>query len=97
MKRFLKNVEGLGREMARCSREIKRVEAQILCGHTDLNGLCLALADWSEELRLIRRELDESEKAGGLNPPASCSYVRVALRSPVNSVALPDGPWRNPV
>jgi hypothetical protein len=33
------------------------VEAAIRSGHSDLAGLCLALADWSEEARLIRREL----------------------------------------
>jgi len=33
------------------------VESQIRAGHPDLQGLCLALADWSAELRLIKREL----------------------------------------
>ena len=30
-------------------------KAQILAGHPDLAGLCLALADWSGELRLIEK------------------------------------------
>ncbi len=30
---------------------------QIRSGHTDLQGLCLALADWSQEQGLIEREL----------------------------------------
>ena len=32
-------------------------EAEIRGGHPDVQGLCLALADWSGELRLIEREL----------------------------------------
>ncbi len=43
--------------MERCRAEIAAVEAQIRAGHPDLRGLCLALADWSRELRLIEREL----------------------------------------
>jgi hypothetical protein len=30
-------------------------------GHPDLEGLCLALADWSAELRLIKQEMNEKE------------------------------------
>jgi len=40
----------------RCHREIAEIEAQILAGHPDLAGLCLALSDWSAELRLLQRE-----------------------------------------
>jgi hypothetical protein len=40
-------------EIARCRREIAEIEASIRAGHPDVQGLCLALADWSEELRLI--------------------------------------------
>ncbi|HLN00867.1 MAG TPA: hypothetical protein VK335_16380 [Bryobacteraceae bacterium] len=29
------------------------IEALLLAGHPDIQGLCLALADWSAELRLI--------------------------------------------
>jgi hypothetical protein len=36
----------------RCRLEIAAIEAQILAGHPDVAGLCLALADWSAELRL---------------------------------------------
>jgi hypothetical protein len=38
------------------------LEAQIRSGHRDLQGLCLALSDWSAELRLIL------EKLGGQPP-----------------------------
>ena len=41
--------------MERCSREIAELEAQLRSGHPDLNGLLLALSDWSAELRLLRR------------------------------------------
>jgi hypothetical protein len=42
--------------MARCRREIADIEAQIRSGHPDLEGLCLALTDWSGELRLLTEE-----------------------------------------
>jgi hypothetical protein len=41
-------------EIERCRREIEAVEAEIRGGNPDLEGLCLALADWSGELRLLR-------------------------------------------
>jgi len=41
------------REIERCRREIAEIEAVILSGHPDLNGLCLALSDWSAELRIL--------------------------------------------
>jgi hypothetical protein len=40
----------------RCHREIAAIEAAILAGNSDLEGLCLALADWSAELRLMQNE-----------------------------------------
>ena len=39
----------------RCWREIAALEAEIRGGNPDLDGLCLALADWSGELRLLQR------------------------------------------
>jgi hypothetical protein len=42
--------------MERCHREIAGIETQIRAGHPDLQGLCLALADWNAELRLIEKE-----------------------------------------
>jgi len=41
-------------DVERCRREIAAIEGQILAGHLDLQGLCLALADWSGELRLLQ-------------------------------------------
>ena len=40
----------------RCRREIAAIEAEILTGNTDLQGLCLALSDWSAELRILQEE-----------------------------------------
>jgi hypothetical protein len=37
----------------RCRREIAAIEEQIRAGREDLPGLCLALADWSAELRML--------------------------------------------
>ncbi len=41
------------REMDRCRREIEAAEHQLRTGHPDVAGLCLALADWSMELRIL--------------------------------------------
>ena len=43
------------------------VEEQLRAGHPDVEGLCLALADWSEELRILEAQL---EKPPGSNPAA---------------------------
>ena len=42
--------------MERCRREIEAIEAEILVGNPDLPGLCLALSDWSAELRILQDE-----------------------------------------
>ena len=47
------------------------IEAQIRGGHPDLQGLCLALADWAAELRIIEREM--GQKVG---KPASAEAGR---------------------
>jgi hypothetical protein len=39
--------------MDRCRQEIAAIEAQLRAGHPDVQGLCLALADWSAELRIL--------------------------------------------
>jgi hypothetical protein len=43
--------------MDRCRREIASVEAELLAGNPDVEGLVLALSDWSEELRILQKEL----------------------------------------
>jgi hypothetical protein len=43
-------------QVERCKREIASIESEILAGNPDLQGLCLALSDWSAELRILERE-----------------------------------------
>jgi hypothetical protein len=45
------------------------IEDQLCAGHPDVHGLCLALADWSAELRILEEE-QRQEKPPGLNPAA---------------------------
>jgi hypothetical protein len=52
-------------QITRCRREIAVIEAQICAGHPDLMGLCLGLADWSGELRLLQ---DKQKKPPRRNP-----------------------------
>jgi len=47
--------------MERCQREIAAIEAEILAGNPDLRGLCLALSDWSAELRILQDEVRQRE------------------------------------
>jgi len=48
--------------MERCRREIAAIEREILAGNPDLSGLCLALADWSAELRILQNEGAQDEE-----------------------------------
>jgi hypothetical protein len=52
-------------EIARCRREIAAIEAEILAGNLDLPGLCLALSDWSAELRILEDEKRRQDDPGG--------------------------------
>ena len=40
-------------EVERCRTEIAAVEALLRAGYPAVEGLCLALADWSAELRIL--------------------------------------------
>lgn len=57
--------------MDRCRREIAAIEAEIRAGNPDLQGLCLALSDWSAELRILQNEAglhedsQQNRKVGG--------------------------------
>ena len=42
--------------MEQCYREITAIESEIRTGNPDVAGLCLALSDWSAELRLLQNE-----------------------------------------
>jgi hypothetical protein len=44
------------REIDRCQREIAAIEAELRGGNPDVEGLCMALSDWSEELRILQNE-----------------------------------------
>jgi hypothetical protein len=39
--------------MDRCRREIATIEAELVAGNPDMEGLVLALPDWSAELRVL--------------------------------------------
>ncbi len=51
----------LEREIERCRQEIAEIERQILAGRLDVAGLCLALHDWAQELRLLHREREHRD------------------------------------
>lgn len=53
------------RETERCQKEIAEIEGLLRSGHPDVEGLCLALSDWSAELRLL-----EDEKSRRAEVPA---------------------------
>jgi hypothetical protein len=46
----------------RCDAEIADIEALLRVGHLDIQGLVLALSDWSQERRLIQDEIDLREQ-----------------------------------
>ena len=54
------------REVARCRAEIAAIEALLLGGHPDIEGLCMALSDWSAEVRIL--EGAEAGKPPDLEP-----------------------------
>ena len=47
-------------EIERCRNEIADVEAEILAGNLDIDGLCLALTDWSVELLILQSEMRQA-------------------------------------
>lgn len=53
------NETTIEREIERCRQEIAEIERQILAGHPDVAGLCLALHDWAQELRILQREREQ--------------------------------------
>ena len=52
------------REVDRCRAEIAATEALLLAGHPDVEGLCMALTDWSAELRTLERERQDGACTG---------------------------------
>jgi hypothetical protein len=49
-------------DIEHCRREIAAIELLIGAGHPDLQGLCLALSDWSAELQMIEKEMDHQKR-----------------------------------
>jgi hypothetical protein len=54
------------REIERCEREIASAEEALRAGHPDVAGLCLALSDWSMELRILQNEKRRQDEPGGV-------------------------------
>jgi hypothetical protein len=48
-------------EIDRCHRELVAVEAELLAGNPDMEGLLLTLSDWSAELRILQNEKRRQE------------------------------------
>ena len=67
----------MDQEIDRCRREIAAVEAELLAGNPDVAGLCLALTDWSEELRILQNE--KRRRAGARRRDVSGSGEDQAL------------------
>ena len=49
-------------ESSGCRAEIAAIEAELLASNPDVAGLCMALADWSAELRILQDK--ERRRAG---------------------------------
>ena len=49
-------VAELERQIQRCNAEIATVEKMLYAEHPDVEGLCMALSDWSAELRILQEE-----------------------------------------
>jgi hypothetical protein len=56
-------------QIEHCRREIMIIEAELLAGNPDVQGLCMALSDWWAELRILEAE-QRREKPPVLNPAA---------------------------
>ena len=48
-----------------CQAEIAIVENLLRAGHPDVAGLCHALRDWSQELKLLQTENAAGVESGG--------------------------------
>lgn len=50
-------------ELKRCDREIATIEAELLAGSCDVEGLCRGLCDWHCERELILAEMELLKEA----------------------------------
>jgi hypothetical protein len=53
------NESTLDREIERCRQEMAEAERLLRAGHPEVAGLCLALHDWAQELRILEREHEQ--------------------------------------
>ena len=53
------------REVDRCRAEIAAIEEMLRAGHPSIEGLCLALSDWSAELRILEGTAAQARTAAG--------------------------------
>lgn len=53
-------------EIERCEREIAAAEDALREGHRDVAGLCLALSDWSMELKILQNKKRRQDEPGGV-------------------------------
>jgi hypothetical protein len=67
--------------MERCYREIAAIEAEILAGNPDVQGLCQALSDWWAELRILEAERSQRAEGSPQNREAGGGDVAVAARA----------------
>jgi hypothetical protein len=61
----------MNREIERCRREIAAFEAELLAGNHDVAGLCLALSDWSAELRILQGGTGKAPRIEGTDDQSS--------------------------
>jgi hypothetical protein len=57
------SASAIQREIERCRREIQAIEDLLRGGHPDVAGLCLALSDWSAELRILEGRAWKNESS----------------------------------
>ena len=67
--------------MERCRREIAAIEAELLAGNPDVQGLCMALSDWWEELRILEAERSQRAKGSPQNREIGGRDIAVASRA----------------
>jgi hypothetical protein len=67
--------------MERCRREIAAIEAELLAGNPDVEGLCQALSDWWAELRILEAEGSQGAEGSPQNREVGGGDIAVAPRA----------------
>ena len=81
----------MNREIERCRAEVAAIEAELLAGNPDVEGLVLALADWSSELSILQR------RSGGLHAEDAASDREVGGGAHAGAESRPSGNNDGPV